>query len=115
MMTARPALTTTTSIRDAAMIMTARHLRHLPVAGNAGLPAPDRQHQRVPGIDQRQRRITKAPLQIRSGRPSPAAMRQTSAKPHNAWFGAAHSGWDEINSTAQAVTCAVQLPSSLCC
>jgi hypothetical protein len=39
MMTARPALTTTTSIRDAATITTARHLRHLPVAGNAGLPA----------------------------------------------------------------------------
>jgi CBS domain-containing protein len=33
----RPAVTTTTSIRDAATIMTARHLRHLPVAGDAGL------------------------------------------------------------------------------
>ena len=33
----RPAVTTTTSIRDAAAIMTARHLRHLPVAGAAGL------------------------------------------------------------------------------
>ena len=36
-MITRPAVTTTTSIRDAAKIMTARHLRHLPVAGNAGL------------------------------------------------------------------------------
>ena len=36
-MTTRPAVTTTTSIRDAATIMTARHLRHLPVAGDAGL------------------------------------------------------------------------------
>jgi CBS domain-containing protein len=36
-MTARPALTATTSIRDAANIMTARHFRHLPVAGDAGL------------------------------------------------------------------------------
>jgi CBS domain-containing protein len=36
-MTTRPAVTTTTSIRDAAKIMTARHLRHLPVAGDAGL------------------------------------------------------------------------------
>ena len=36
-MTTRPAITTTTSIRDAAKIMTARHLRHLPVAGDAGL------------------------------------------------------------------------------
>jgi CBS domain-containing protein len=34
----RPAVTTTTSIRDAATIMTARHLRHLPAAGHAGLP-----------------------------------------------------------------------------
>ena len=33
----RPAVTTTTSIRDAAAIMTARHLRHLPVAGAVGL------------------------------------------------------------------------------
>lgn len=36
-MTTRPAITTTTSIGDAATIMTARHLRHLPVAGDAGL------------------------------------------------------------------------------
>ena len=36
-MTTRPAVITTTSIRDAAKIMTARHLRHLPVAGDAGL------------------------------------------------------------------------------
>jgi CBS domain-containing protein len=36
-MTTRPAVTTTTSIRDAAKIMTTRHFRHLPVAGNTGL------------------------------------------------------------------------------
>jgi CBS domain-containing protein len=36
-MTTRPALIATTSIRDAAMIMTARHFRHLPVAGDTGL------------------------------------------------------------------------------
>ena len=36
-MTTRPAVTTTTSIRDAATTMTARHFRHLPVAGDAGL------------------------------------------------------------------------------
>jgi CBS domain-containing protein len=36
-MTTRPAILTTTSIRDAATIMTASHLRHLPVAGDAGL------------------------------------------------------------------------------
>jgi CBS domain-containing protein len=36
-MTTRPAITTTTRIRDAAKIMTARHFRHLPVAGDAGL------------------------------------------------------------------------------
>jgi len=36
-MTTRPAVTATTSIRDAAQIMTARHLRHLPVVGDAGL------------------------------------------------------------------------------
>ena len=36
-MTTRPAIITTTSIRDAAKIMTARHLRHLPVAGDTGL------------------------------------------------------------------------------
>jgi len=36
-MTTRPAVITTTSIRDTAKIMTARHVRHLPVASNAGL------------------------------------------------------------------------------
>jgi CBS domain-containing protein len=36
-MTARPAITTTTSISDAAKIMTATHFRHLPVTGDAGL------------------------------------------------------------------------------
>jgi CBS domain-containing protein len=36
-MTTRPALATTTSIRAAAEIMTTRHLRHVPVAGDAGL------------------------------------------------------------------------------
>jgi CBS domain-containing protein len=36
-MTTRPALTTTTNIRDAAEIMTTSHVRHLPVAGDAGL------------------------------------------------------------------------------
>jgi CBS domain-containing protein len=36
-MTTRPAVTTTTSIRDAATIMTARHFRHLPVADDTGL------------------------------------------------------------------------------
>ena len=36
-MTTRPAVITTTSIHDAAKIMTTRHLRHLPVAGDAGL------------------------------------------------------------------------------
>jgi CBS domain-containing protein len=36
-MTTRPAVTTTTSIRDTATIMTARHFRHLPVASHTGL------------------------------------------------------------------------------
>jgi len=36
-MTTRPTVITTTSIRDAAKIMTARHFRHLPVAGDVGL------------------------------------------------------------------------------
>ena len=36
-MTTRPAITSTSSIRDAAKIMTARHYRHLPVTGDAGL------------------------------------------------------------------------------
>jgi CBS domain-containing protein len=36
-MTTRPAVTTTTGIRDAATIMTAGHFRHLPVAGDASL------------------------------------------------------------------------------
>jgi CBS domain-containing protein len=36
-MTARPAVFTTTCIRDAAKIMTTRHFRHLPVAGDTGL------------------------------------------------------------------------------
>jgi signal-transduction protein with cAMP-binding, CBS, and nucleotidyltransferase domain len=36
-MTTRPAIITTTSIRDAATIMMTRHFRHLPVAGDAGL------------------------------------------------------------------------------
>ena len=36
-MATRPAITTTTSISDAAKIMTARHLRHLPVTGDTGI------------------------------------------------------------------------------
>jgi CBS domain-containing protein len=36
-MITRPAVTTTTSIRDAAKIMTARRLRHLPVTSDEGL------------------------------------------------------------------------------
>lgn len=36
-MTTRPAITTTTSIRDAAKIMTTRHYRHLPVTSDTGL------------------------------------------------------------------------------
>ena len=36
-MTTRPAITATTSISDAAKIMTARHLRHLPVNGDTGI------------------------------------------------------------------------------
>ena len=36
-MTARPAVLTTTSVRDAARIMTTRRFRHLPVAGGTGL------------------------------------------------------------------------------
>jgi len=36
-MTTRPALTTTTSIRDAAKAMTTRHYRHLPVTSDTGL------------------------------------------------------------------------------
>ena len=36
-MTTRPAITATTSISDAAKIMTARHLRHLPVTGDTGI------------------------------------------------------------------------------
>ena len=36
-MTTRPAVATTASIRDTAKIMTASHVRHLPVAGDAGL------------------------------------------------------------------------------
>jgi CBS domain-containing protein len=36
-MTTRPDLAATTSIPDAAEMMTTRHFRHLPVAGDAGL------------------------------------------------------------------------------
>jgi CBS domain-containing protein len=36
-MTTRPAIITTTSIREAVTIMRARHFRHLPVAGDIGL------------------------------------------------------------------------------
>ena len=36
-MTTRPAITTTTSISDAAKVMTARHLRHLPVNSDTGI------------------------------------------------------------------------------
>jgi CBS domain-containing protein len=35
--TTRPAVTTTTTIRDTATIMTTRHFRHLPVTGDTGL------------------------------------------------------------------------------
>ncbi len=38
LMTTRPtAITTTTSVRDAAKVMTSGHFRHLPVVGDAGL------------------------------------------------------------------------------
>jgi CBS domain-containing protein len=36
-MATRPTVTSTTSIRDAATIMTTRHYRHLPVTGDTGL------------------------------------------------------------------------------
>jgi signal-transduction protein with cAMP-binding, CBS, and nucleotidyltransferase domain len=36
-MITRPVITTTTSTYDAAKIMTARHLRHLPVTGDTGI------------------------------------------------------------------------------
>jgi len=36
-MTVRPAVTISTTIRDTATIMTTRHFRHLPVAGDTGL------------------------------------------------------------------------------
>jgi CBS domain-containing protein len=36
-MTSRPAVVTTTRVHDAAEMMTDRHFRHLPVAGDAGL------------------------------------------------------------------------------
>jgi CBS domain-containing protein len=36
-MTTRPAITTTSSLRDAATIMTTSHYRHLPVTGDTGL------------------------------------------------------------------------------
>ena len=36
-MTTRPAITTTTSLSDAANIMMARHVRHLAVAGDTGI------------------------------------------------------------------------------
>jgi len=36
-MTTRPAVTAATTIRDTAALMTTRHYRHLPVAGDAGL------------------------------------------------------------------------------
>jgi CBS domain-containing protein len=38
-MTTRPAITTTTTVGDAAALMTAGHYRHLPVTGDAGLLA----------------------------------------------------------------------------
>ena len=44
-MTTRPAIIATTSIRDAAKMMTTRHFRHLPVAGDAeviGQPSGER-------------------------------------------------------------------------
>ena len=38
LMTTRPTvITTTTSVRDAAKVMTSGHFRHLPVVGDAGL------------------------------------------------------------------------------
>ena len=36
-MTTRPAITMATSIGDAAKVMTARHIRHLPVSGDTGI------------------------------------------------------------------------------
>jgi CBS domain-containing protein len=54
-MTTRPAVITTASIRDAATIMTARHLHHLPVADDAGPPRNGRHDRRVPSTGQRRR------------------------------------------------------------
>jgi CBS domain-containing protein len=47
-MTTRPAIATTTSIRDAATIMTATHFRHLPVTGDTGGQVPEEQDDEVP-------------------------------------------------------------------
>ena len=41
------------------------------------------------------------PILLACHQASPAARRQTSARPHNAWFGAAHAGSGEISSAAQ--------------
>jgi CBS domain-containing protein len=80
-MITRPAVTTTTSLRDAATIMTASHLRHLPVAGDAGLlgviDITDLCHA-LTGTGQR---MTATRSQIRTEQPAPAVMRQTFARP----------------------------------
>ena len=49
LMTTRPTvISTTTSVRDAAKVMTSGHFRHLPVVGDAGPGRHRRHHRRVP-------------------------------------------------------------------
>ena len=80
-MITRPAVTATASLRDAAKIMTARHLRHLPVAGDARPPRSDRHHRRVPGADQRRREMTRARWQIRTRQHGQASALTTAILP----------------------------------
>lgn len=81
-MTTRPAITTTTSIRDAATIMTTRHYRHLPVTSDTGLLGL------IDITDLCQALSSAAESRARpSRRPRDRAAhprRQTPAKPHNA-------------------------------
>ena len=79
-MTIRPALTTTTSIRDAAKIMTTSHFRHLPVAGDAGLLGVIDITDVCRALNNAGEGCPEPGRRSGPGTPSPAATRQTSAR-----------------------------------
>jgi CBS domain-containing protein len=102
-MTARPAVNTATSIRDAAEIMTATHFRHLPVAGDAGLLGTIDITDVCQALNNAGERWLGPVARVRDWAAPPR--RQAAdlhfLRPHNAWLGAAHPGPNQISRTTR--------------